>query len=134
MKRIIIPTVAALALAGCSKSPTPEQAAASRSAVRAALATQITYQLEGTASSADITMQTPTGTSQQAGVKIPLTTKAGTVGITYTFQAGDFVYISAQNNDDSGSVTCKIVTESGKVISSNTASGAYAIASCKGSA
>mgnify|MGYP001217568671 FL=1 len=134
MKRTALALVAVVALAGCGKSQTPEQAAASRAAVREALATKITYLVEGTAKSANITIQTPTGTSQQSGVDVPLKTKAGTTGITYTFQAGDFVYLSAQNDTDFGTVTCKIVTESGAVISTNTASGAYSIASCKGSA
>jgi hypothetical protein len=56
------------------------------------------YYLTGSAKSADITIETPTGTSQQEGVDVPMTSKTGNAGLRFTcFGTGDFVYISAQN-------------------------------------
>lgn len=93
---------------------------------------KVRYLLTGSAESADITIQTPTGTSQQQGVDLPLHTDDGNRGlIFYGFGYGDFVYISAQNTGDYGSLTCQIEVD-GTVISQNQASGAYAIASCQG--
>ncbi|WP_155854617.1 hypothetical protein [Paenarthrobacter nicotinovorans] len=83
---------------------------------------------------ASITMETPTGTSQQ-DVSIPLKKKsagASDTGLTFTFDPGDFVYISAQGRGGSNNVICRI-SVNGKVISQNTATG-YGIATCKGKA
>ena len=92
----------------------------------------VVYELGGTAKGADITITTADGgTSQQQGVAVPLTT-AGTNGYTLTVQSGAFLYISAQNVG-SGTITCTIV-EDGVEVSSNTSSGAYAIATCDGRA
>ena len=77
-----------------------------------------------TGSRGDVTMQTPNGTVQQQAVK-------GQVG-AYTFGPGDFVYLSVQNANP-GSITCTIKVD-GLVISTNTATGRFSIASCEGSA
>lgn len=85
----------------------------------------VTYRLTGSAYEVQVTMQTPTGTSQE------------TVTLPYerTFH-GDFgslgfVYISAQNQGELGDVTCSIESDGGQ-IAENTSSGAYAIAQCDG--
>ncbi len=94
----------------------------------------VVYNVEGSASGADLTMETPTGTSQATGRSVPLTTKDGQQGLTIRgFRHGAFVYISAQNTGGSGDLTCSITVD-GVVISENTAQGAYAIATCKGTA
>ena len=87
---------------------------------------QVIYSISGTFAGASVTMQAPTGTVQSEYHG------AGTVG-TYSFDSGDFVYLSAQNQGDSGSITCTI-TEGDTVISTNTSTGAYVIASCNGRA
>jgi hypothetical protein len=93
----------------------------------------ITYEVDGSAPSADITYETPSGISQQNGVDVPLTrTSDGGLGIRFNFVAGDFVSISAQNGGG-GTITCRIRAD-GRVIAENTASGQYAIASCDGTA
>ena len=95
---------------------------------------EVTYELEGTARVVDITIETPTGTSQQSDVGLPLTNQSGSLGLVMQFSVGDFVYISAQNAlDESTTVTCRILVD-GEVISENTASGGFSIATCKGSA
>lgn len=93
---------------------------------------EVLYEVEGTATSVDITMETPSGTSQGANKKVPLANKeTGKRGISLTMERGDFVYISAQNQGSSGTLTCKISVD-GVVIAKVTSSGAYTIASCKG--
>lgn len=94
----------------------------------------VTYEVVGTADGVDLTMETPTGTVQASGKAVPLRTDEGR-GITYSgFTLGDFVYISAQNTGDDGTVTCRIRSSGGTVISENTSDGAYSIATCEGSA
>jgi hypothetical protein len=92
----------------------------------------VLYEVEGTAVSATITAQMPTGTSQGTGKTLPLMTTSGR-GLTNTFRRGAFVYISAQNEDEFGDITCRITVD-GVVISENAASGGYAIATCQGTA
>ena len=63
-----------------------------------------------------------------------MTSNAGLRGLTFTFARGDFVSISAQKKaDGGGNITCRITVD-GEVISENTSSAAYGIASCSGSA
>ncbi|QLQ14397.1 MAG: hypothetical protein HZY73_11110 [Micropruina sp.] len=92
----------------------------------------LAYYLEGDAESADITVSTASGTSQQQGVDVPLMNKNGEAGLHYYGPAvPGFAYISAQNNG-SGDLTCRIELD-GKVIAQNTSSGRYAIVTCKAS-
>ncbi|HET8535912.1 MAG TPA: hypothetical protein VFL73_01915 [Solirubrobacteraceae bacterium] len=95
----------------------------------------VRYEVEGQyVWGADITMQTPTGSSQ-VSAKLPLQTKGGDIGMRQTFDEGAFVYLSAQSHEERGSITCRIVrVDNGRVISENTSSGAFAIATCKGRA
>jgi hypothetical protein len=70
-----------------------------------------------------VTAQAPGGTTQRTGL-LPITG-------TYSFGTGDFVYLSVQNQQPAGSVTCRITVD-GVVVSENTSTGGYTIASCKG--
>jgi len=71
-----------------------------------------------------VTAQAPGGSIQQTGL-LPITG-------TYTdFHSGDFVYLSVQNQQSVGSVTCRITVD-GVVVSENTSSGGYTIATCQG--
>jgi len=60
-------------------------------------------------------MATPDGT-QQADVRFPMTSYSGGEGVRFCIAPGEFVYISAQNSNDSGSVTCTITVEGGRDI------------------
>ncbi|TFD10072.1 DUF2510 domain-containing protein [Cryobacterium sp. TMT1-2-2] len=91
-------------------------------------ALRATYFVEGTASSASITASSGTGTEQH-DVKLPMTNTDGEIGVSHTTAPGAFLYISAQNRGDRGTVTCKIIVD-GVTVSENTSSGAYGIASC----
>jgi hypothetical protein len=92
---------------------------------------EVLYEVEGTARSASVTMATPTGT-RQASPDVPMTrTESGERGLEMTVAPGTFVYISAQNNDGHGTIKCRITVD-GVVVSENSSSGGYAIASCEG--
>ena len=110
---------------GSSGTGTPTQAPAPTTPTRAPAPVtpsqvQVTYSATGTV---DVTIQTPTGTQQFGHVTNP--------SYQFSFAPGAFVYISAQNQNDSGNVSCT-VTSNGRTVSSNTSSGAYVIASCSG--
>lgn len=96
----------------------------------------VVYQADGSGArgvrSANYTLQSDDGGTRQGEINLPMTTKSGATGLTFTgFKSGDFVYLSIQNADAAGSVTCRIVVD-GVTISENTSDGGYAIASCKG--
>lgn len=71
-----------------------------------------------------VTAQTVAGTTQGTGL-LPFS------DTIRDFHRGDFVYISVQNQQPAGSVTCRITVD-GTVVSENTSTGAYAIATCQG--
>lgn len=77
---------------------------------------------------ASITIGTPGGASQ-ADIDLPLKTKDGERGLRTEFTSGDHLYVSAQKGDYYGSITCQIWAD-GELISENTSSGEYAVATC----
>jgi hypothetical protein len=89
----------------------------------------VVYKVTGSARSVDITMQTGTGMSQQNDISVPVKNKNGEPGLHVTMPRGGFTYISAQNQGESGTVTCSIEIDT-VVVSTNTSSGAYSIATC----
>ncbi len=81
----------------------------------------VTYRVTGSARSVDVTYQNGTGgTEQKSRVAVPW---------SYTFQAtsGAFLYISAQNQGESGDLTTEIDVDGSSRKQAN-ASGAYVIA------
>ena len=84
--------------------------------------------------SGDVTFATASGTSQQQGVDLPITRKAGGAGIVVQMPPGGFAYVSIQLKHEYGEVSCRIRGSGGSVISENTSRGAYAVVSCKGAA
>lgn len=122
-----------LALAGCGS--TEPQVFTTPSVEYTPVAHKVVYAADGSVSTtANYTWATPGGGTQQAeGADLPLMTK-GTdeIGITYDgFGSGAFVYLSVQNAEEYGSVTCRIIVD-GVEVSVNTSSGAYVIATCEG--
>lgn len=82
---------------------------------------RVEYEITGTASTVSVTLNNATGgTEQFSDVYVPH---------TYTFEKYTdwFLYISAQNQGDSGSVTVTIYLN-GEVVATSTSSGAYVIA------
>ena len=90
----------------------------------------IRYEITGTAGSVDITMSNEDdGTSQLSRVNVPW---------EHEFRRSGFVYVSAQNNDDSGTVIAKIwirktPTQDWEIYKTSESSGAYVIATSSGS-
>ncbi|MDF5758784.1 hypothetical protein [Spongiactinospora sp. TRM90649] len=84
----------------------------------------VVYAVTGTADSAGVTVATSTGTEQASGRAVPMRYEV-------EMTPGDFVYLSAQNEGVSGTITCEI-SVGGVVISRNTSAGGYTIASCQG--
>jgi hypothetical protein len=83
------------------------------------------YYVGGWAGTADITYENSTGGTEQNTVTIPWTSPSWEV------HDGDFLYISAQNNDELGSVTCEIRID-GIMVKQSKSEGAYVIATCSG--
>jgi hypothetical protein len=85
----------------------------------------VKYEITGSTSSVSVTYQNAQGGSEQGDYKVPFNK-------SFSMSAGDFAYISAQNNNDKGDVTCKIFVN-GNEWKESTSSGAYVIATCSGS-
>jgi len=86
----------------------------------------VKYKVTGTAETVDITYENRDGgTSQEADVEVPWS-------YSFTGHPGDFVYISAQNQGSTGTVTVTILTD-GDVVKTSTSEGAYVIATAHGS-
>ncbi len=85
----------------------------------------IEYRITGTAERVDVTLSNETGGTEQFDNK--------RVPYSMEFEAveGAFLYISAQNQDDRGTVKCSILVE-GIEVREAESSGAYVIASCSG--
>jgi hypothetical protein len=116
-------------ISSAGRAPVSSGSGSSNSSSITSTTRTVTYEVLGGATAATITYQAPTGTAQ-ASVKLPLATKSGGT-VTFEMDRGDFVYISAQNKGTSGNIICRI-SVNGKVISTVTSSGSYAIASCDG--
>jgi len=106
-----------LILFGCNKddNPTTDN---SRS---------VKYQVTGSASTVSLTLNNATGgTEQIASATLPWSE-------SFTVQKGDFLYVSAQNNGSSGSVTATVYVNN-RVLQTATSTGAYVIATASGDA
>lgn len=79
----------------------------------------------GSGRSGMLTLETEAGGSSQAVVDLPFS------GTSTTFHPSDFLYLSVQNQQPAGSVTCRITVD-GVVVSENTSIGGYTIATCQG--
>lgn len=86
----------------------------------------VKYEITGTSTSVNVTLNNATGgTEQFSDVTVPHT-------YTYDDYTSSFLYISAQNNGETGSVTVKIYLD-GVVTKTSTSSGAYTIATASDS-
>lgn len=122
-------TISFLLLAtACAGSAAPE-----RDAPAPAAKHTVQFFAEGTETKwAAVTMRTESGGTTQFTPDLPMTTKAGVVGLSFdTYPSGSFLYFSMQNKEGYGSVTCRITVDGVKVDEA-TSSGGYAIATCQG--
>jgi hypothetical protein len=104
--------------------PTPPAAAAPArpGSARAEFTHKVTYRVTGTAHEASVTYRNPKGGTQQTAGRLPWE-------VTFDSRAGTFLYVSAQNQGASGSVSCDILVD-GEVKTTATSTGAYVIAEC----
>ena len=118
MKRyIILPLlVLLLAILACGSKAPPTPTIQSQYAV--------IYRVNGFASKASLTYETADGTEQRT-VNIPWEMK-------FTAKRGQFVYLSAQNETDRGSVTAEIIID-GSSWKTATSTSEYGIANVSGS-
>lgn len=85
----------------------------------------VAYRITGSARSVDLTYQNASASSEQARAKpVPW-------NMTFSAHPGQFLYVSAQNNGESGTVKCELLVN-GIVVKSAESSGAYTIATCDG--
>jgi hypothetical protein len=87
---------------------------------------EVTYRWSGTARSASVTIENSQGNTEQAS--------NAAVPEDITFQSRDdmlFLYLSAQNNGESGTLLCELVVD-GIVVETSRASGAYTICDVSG--
>lgn len=84
----------------------------------------VTYEITGSASAVSITLSNAQGGTEQGDYKVPFRK-------TYTMERGAFAYISAQNQGEYGTATCKILLGS-TAWKESTSTGAYSIADCSG--
>jgi hypothetical protein len=84
----------------------------------------VMYKVYGTTTSASLTYQNAQGGTEQKDVRLPWQ-------LSLTGRNGQFVYISAQNNMESGSVACEIFLD-GVSVKQSSSNGAYKIATCDG--
>jgi hypothetical protein len=112
MKTKVLAFLAAIALTACGGG--------------GLFSSDIEYVVEGSAKTASVTYATNGGGTAQGDVAIPWRSSKS------NFSDGQFMYISAQNNGNTGSVIVKIVSN-GTVIKQTISSGAYVIATASGS-
>lgn len=85
----------------------------------------VEYRLSGSAESASVTLENAQGHTELKDVSIPWQ-PAG-----FEARSGQLLYISAQNNGWTGSITCEILVD-GQPWQTTTSIGEFAITSCSG--
>ena len=114
MKKLAI-VVIALLLVACSTGPAPAPTPHTY---------RVIYRVGGFASKASLTYETASGTEQRT-VTLPWET-------AFDVKRGQFVYLSAQNETDRGSVTAEIIVD-GASWKKATSTSEYGIANVSGS-
>ena len=115
---LVILVLSVLACGGTSGTTNYQSAAAGHS---------VKIEVTGRTSSVDVTYEdlNNNDTAQDSGMRVPYSK-------SYTnIPGGTFVYISAQNDNDSGSVTCNIYVD-GVLQKTVTSNGAYVICTASG--
>lgn len=132
---VVLALIAAAVVVGVvvSNADSPQGDTTAGTLPEADMSVTVLYEVEGSTDYADVTMETPTGTSQ-ISPDVPMVQESdGRRGLEMEFQSGAYVYLSAQNNRAHGTVTCRITVD-GEVVAENSATGGYAIATCRGTA
>lgn len=119
----LLALILVLGIAVCNSSDT------TTSRVRATSA-PVTYQVKylvlGSTNHASLTYENETGNTEQRTVKVPWE-------MSFTASRGQFLYVSAQNENKGGTIKCQIIVN-GQITEQAESRGAYVIAGCSGSA
>ncbi|MFZ0546246.1 MAG: hypothetical protein WAM60_12445 [Candidatus Promineifilaceae bacterium] len=91
----------------------------------------VEYVVTGGIYSASLTYENQSGNTEQRDIIQGTIMNITPWTLGFSANYGDFVYLSAQNNHNDGTITCEIKVN-GKVIESATSQGAYVIATCSG--
>lgn len=113
---------------GRAEDSRQQRAAQSEALAEVSGPVDVVYEVEGDGTYFSMTAQSPTGTVQSQP-KMPLRRTDGKP-MVQTFERGEFVYLSGQSQNGT-SITCRIKVD-GEVISENTSTGEFAIATCEG--
>jgi hypothetical protein len=110
------------------RTPPPvDRPARSATAPASQGAYKVTYRVRGTAGRVALTYRNREGSTEQSTVGLPWQ-------VSFDARRGNtFLYVSAQNQDAAGSVTCEILLGD-ETRSTSTVSGAYVIAECANAA
>lgn len=118
-----------------STTSTTEDPAASADRRHRLAFAHVKYEVEGSTAWAFVTARNADGsTGQLQHAKVPLRlAETGPTGIEFDVPHHQFVYVSAQNEDQQGTITCRITVD-GVVLQQATSKGGYTIATCSGTA
>jgi hypothetical protein len=117
---IIVAVIVIVGIATCLMSPSPEPSGPSHTSLPTVI-----YKISGTAERVDVTLSNAGGgTEQYSNVYVPKQ-------YSYYSFSDDFVYISAQNQGEYGTVTVSIYVDD-VLFKTSTSSGAYVIATASG--
>jgi hypothetical protein len=134
MKTVAVIAIVGLALTGCSSSKDePTATPVSSTSTASGGSPKVSFFAEGEGTkSGSITMRSESGGTIQKDVALPMgNPTTGEMGISSdSFKHGDFLYISLQNSEASGSVTCRIEVD-GVKLDEETSSGGYKVVSCQ---
>jgi hypothetical protein len=107
-------------------APVPGPTAMAPPSARSEFTYKVTYRVKGTAGSAMLTYRNARGGTEQASVRLPWE-------VSFDAKGGSFLYVSAQNQGVSGSVTCEILLDD-EARTNSTSTGAYVVAECSNAA
>jgi hypothetical protein len=120
------PAPAAAPSAPPATAPAAPSTAARSGQSRGEFTFKVTYRVKGTAGSVALTYRNAKGGTEQGSVRLPWE-------MSFDAKGGSFLYVSAQNQSASGSVTCEILLDD-ESRTSSTSNGAYVIAECSNAA
>ena len=118
--KIRAPFVQILSVGRREPTPTPRPTKRPQS-----LTYDVTYKVSGSTKKASVTLENASGGTEQFDISVPWSKTY------FGMQKGDFVYISAQNAQSSGSIKAEIIID-GRTYRKSESSGQYVIASCSG--
>lgn len=109
-----------------AEGPAPAPVAAVPAPAAAVAAVKVTYRVKGTSGSAKLTYRNAEGGTVETSVRTPWET-------SFDVKRGSALYVAAQNQGATGSVTCEILID-GESRTTSTSSGANVVAECRNAA